>query len=109
MSLVNMKSANNHKESTLGSQIEREEYPYGLSINLGNEQMEKLGINALPKVGSEMMITAKCVVNHASSNQHEGNKEELSFTMQITDMSIGQTSDAQNEGRAAKLYGTESL
>jgi hypothetical protein len=108
MSLVNMKMSSEERgEYGTDAAIKASEpsYPYGLSIDLDDGSMEKLGITALPKVGAEMMITAKCVVKSVSSNQYEGSDAESRMCLQITDMDVGQTENAQNDNRANKLYG----
>ena len=108
MSLVNMKMSSEER-GEYGQPVEVKEpsYPYGLSIDLDDGSMEKLGITALPKVGAEMMITAKCVVKSVSSNQYEGSDAESRVCLQITDMSVGQTEGATNENRASMLYGNQ--
>lgn len=105
MSLVNMKMSAEESKEYSGAEMESPEYPYGLTIDLDDDSLAKLGITSLPKVGSEMMITAKCVVKGVSSNQYQGSDEESRVCLQITDMEIGQTDNAQNNDRAAKLYG----
>lgn len=106
MALVSMKmSPEEAKEYGAIDMGEAPQYPYGLSIDLDDDALEKLGITALPKVGSEMMITAKCVVKSVSSNQMQGGDAESRVCLQITDMDVGQTENAQNDNRASKLYG----
>lgn len=105
MALVNMKSS---AEESQEYEMESPEYPYGLTIDLDDDSLAKLGITSLPKVGSEMMITAKCVVKGVSSNQYQGSDEESRVCLQITDMDVGQTENAQNDNRASKLYGNNN-
>lgn len=102
MALVNMKAS---AEESQEYGMESPEYPYGLSIDLDDDSLEKLGITALPKVGAEMMVTARCVVKSVSSSQMQGGDQESRVCLQITDMEIGQTDNAQNNDRATKLYG----
>jgi hypothetical protein len=83
------------------------QYPYGLSIDLDDGSLEKLGITALPKVGTEMMVTARCVVKSISSYDTQGGEAESRVCLQITDMDIGQTENAQNDNRATMLYGDQ--
>lgn len=108
MSLVSMKmSAEESKEyggAIASTDYQGPEYPYGLSIDLDDGSLEKLGITSLPKVGGEMMITAKCVVKSVSANQMQGGDQETRVCLQITDMEIGQTENAQNNNRASMLY-----
>jgi len=105
MSLVSMKMSAEESKEYNTMEMDAPQYPYGLSIDLDDDALEKLGITALPKVGGEMMITAKCVVKSVSSNQMQGGDAESRVCLQITDMDIGQTDNAQNNDRASKLYG----
>lgn len=105
MSLVSMKMSAEESKEYATAEYEAPQYPYGLSIDLDDDALEKLGITALPKVGAEMMITAKCVVKSVSANQMQGGDAESRVCLQITDMDVGQTENAQNNDRASKLYG----
>jgi len=110
MSLVSMKAtAEEIREMAPSSETTNEpQYPYGLSIDLDDGSLEKLGITALPKVGTEMMVTARCVVKSVSSYDTQGGEAESRVCLQITDMDIGQTENAQNDKRATMLYGSNS-
>lgn len=105
MALINMKSKPEREE--MPGEIERDEprYPYGLCISLGKDELEKLGITALPKVGGEMMIHAKAMIKSTSAYETQGEGTDMRVELQITDMAIGQTDNARNEGRAEALYG----
>ena len=105
MALINMKSKPEREE--MPGEIERDEprYPYGLCISLGKDELEKLGITALPKVGGEMMIQAKAMVKSTSAYETQGEGTDMRVELQITDMEIGQTDNARNENRAEALYG----
>lgn len=105
MALINMKSKPEREE--MPGEIERDEprYPYGLCISLGKDELEKLGITALPKVGGEMMIHAKAMIKSTSAYETQGEGTDMRVELQITDMEIGQTDNARNENRAEALYG----
>ena len=105
MALINMKSKPEREE--MPGEIERDEprYPYGLCLSLGKDELEKLGITALPKVGGEMMIQAKATVKSTSAYETQGEGTDMRVELQITDMEIGQTDNARNENRAEALYG----
>ncbi len=105
MALINMKQQPKREEMPGEYEKDEPQYPYGLCISLGKDELEKLGITALPKVGSEMMITAKAIVKSTSEYDTQGAGKEMSVSLQITDMGLGQTDDAQNNDRASKLYG----
>jgi len=51
------------------------------------------------------MITAKAVVKSISEYETQGEGKDMNMSLQITDMEIGQTENAQNNNRATMLYG----
>ena len=104
MAMINMKQAAKREEMPGEIEADEPRYPYGLCIRLDKDSLEKLGITALPKVGGEMMITAKAVVKSTSAYDTQGGTD-MSVELQITDMDVGQTENAQNNDRASKLYG----
>ena len=108
MALINMKQQPKREEMPGAIEADEPRYPYGLCISLGKEELAKLGITALPKVGGEMMITAKAVVKSTSAYDTQGEGQDMRVELQITDMGLGQTDDAQNENRASKLYGNNN-
>lgn len=77
-------------------------YPYGLRLCLCEEEMEKLGITELPKIGAEMGLVAKVKVVRVSSNASEGQEDESkSLEFQVTEMCI----ESGGKSAAASLYG----
>lgn len=63
----------------------REDYPYGLRIELDHEGMKKLGMKKLPKVGSLMKLAAHAKVTSARESSDEGDTSpRRSASMQIT-------------------------
>lgn len=81
-------------------------YPWGLSIGLEEESLDKLGIEALPEVGGELMVVAKVKVTSASSNEHigggKGKHKHRSVQLQICEMAIGEVSEEKDA--AGELY-----
>ena len=65
------------------------DYPYGLCIHLDRDELKKLGMKDLPKVGTEMPITAIAKVTRVSQSAVEGADEEASIDLQITDLGVG--------------------
>lgn len=87
--MINMKmSPKEAKEYTEPSASEAPEYPYGLSIDLSDESLAKLGITDLPKVGAEMVINARVVVTSTSSYETQGGEPDKRVCLQITDMEL---------------------
>lgn len=77
------------KETIEAQENEAPKYPWGLSINLDEETLAKLGIDTLPEVGATMAIVARSEVSSASQYQDQGDKSpRKSLTLQITDMSV---------------------
>ena len=82
----------------------REEYPYGLRLNLDNDSLKKLSIKTLPEVGSYMTLTAKVEVSSISENQHEGDEElRRDMSLQITDMELAP--EKSKPSMSETLYG----
>jgi hypothetical protein len=77
-------------------------YPWGLSLNLDNETLEKLKVDELPEVGDERLVIAKVKVTSVSSNESESGSNK-SVSLQITEMCL---EDAGEKAAAeSKLYG----
>lgn len=65
-------------------------YPWGLSLSLDEESLEKLGITGeLPAVGAELVLSAKVKVTSVSSHEVDGSKTRESVSLQITAMALG--------------------
>lgn len=107
MALVNMKmSREEAKEyNAIEASNDGPQYPYGLRIDLNDDSLEKLGITALPKVGTEMTITAKVVVASVSAYDSQGGEAEQNVGLQITDMELG-AGKTQSDA-ATSLYGSD--
>ena len=94
MAMVSMKLEKNGEAE--------ETYPEDLCIELEAEQLEKLGITAAMRLGTEVTITARAYVKETSATMVEGGTEQ-GLELQITDMSI---EPAMSMGSAATmLYG----
>lgn len=78
-------------------------YPYGLSICLNSDSLEKLGFADLPAVGQKLQIVAVCEVQAVRSNQQQDGDKESSVDLQITDMEVG---IGAGEVDASRLYKT---
>lgn len=73
--------------------IDRPCYPYGLSLRLDEDALDKLGISTLPEVDGVLMLTAKVTVTGASSNERSTGGDKTAkhrcLELQITDMALG--------------------
>ena len=64
-----------------------EEYSYGTRINLGTDEIDKLGIDATDfNVGSEVVVLAKAKVAEVSKGEKVGKKVNQRIELQITDI-----------------------
>ena len=103
MPMINMKRAP-EREEMLG-EIEKDEprYPYGLCISLEKEDMDKLGLSNLPKVGTEVSFMAKAVVKGTSAYETQGGSD-MRVELQITDMEMKADQTERNNAAASMLY-----
>lgn len=67
----------------------REDYPYGLRLHLETDQLEQLGIDKLPDVGTEVMIVARAKVTSVNQGASEHDKKLFrNVGLQITDLGL---------------------
>lgn len=69
------------------AKMDQPQYPYGLQIRLGKEELEKLGMSELPELGTESMLHAKVKVTSVSESESLYG-EHKSLELQITDMAL---------------------
>lgn len=109
MALVSMKqTAEEAKEAypTADDGDQGDQYPWGLRLNLCEDDLAKLGISQAPKVGTELMLVAKVRVTGRSEYESEeggATRSEANTSWQITDMQVGDVPEASDS--ATKLYG----
>lgn len=103
MPMINMKRAPEREE--MPGEIEKDEprYPYGLCISLEKEDMDKLGLSNLPKVGTEVSFMAKAVVKGTSAYETQGGSD-MRVELQITDMEMKADQNERNNAAASMLY-----
>jgi len=85
------------KEQSACTPVDGPRYPYGLSISLDDDALNKLGIGDGVNVGDEVEIVAKATVQSKSGYQTLMGDSENSLSLQITDMEVsggGQSSKA---------------
>lgn len=70
-----------------------DDYAYGLRISLDSRELEKLGIDTLPKAGARMTIEAVCEVIETSTNSRDG-KDEQRMSLQIQKLAISKGGDS---------------
>jgi len=93
--LINMKMDDADRKNTAleAAQPTKESgpaYPWGLSINLEKESLDKLGIDLSDyAVGDKISLVADCYVKSLrQSESYEGNYQEKSMEIQLTDMAV---------------------
>jgi len=67
-------------------------YSWGLNLRLEQSELDKLGIDELPTVGSEMPFDIVCKVVRVSQTADERNKQSV-VELQITKMGVETDSD----------------
>lgn len=104
MKLVSMKSESGHgkgcsccSDSPVG--CGEPDYPWGLRINLDENQIEALGLKALPAVGGPVGVEAVAMVISVSEEQRDG-KAIRRMELQITDLAIA----AAGTSKFSKMY-----
>lgn len=111
MNLVDVKRTKADKEaereSWKGESIEQmDDYPYGLTVHLDNDTMEKLGLTAKDfDAGQPVMLVSEAVVTEDRINTVNG-KTRRSMSLQLRKISIDQEGKA--EDTATTLYGASS-
>ena len=88
------------EEKSMEVSSDSQEYPWGLTLRLEQDTMDKLSTGEL-KVGDELMMQAAVRVTSVSSHDGEGGSES-SASLQITEM--GLDAGSTNKEKADKLF-----
>ena len=108
MAMINMKSKPEMEEMPGAMEEDAPEYPYGLCVHLGTDELTKLNITTLPEVGSTMMLHASVFVKSTSAYGTQGGGKDTCVTLQITDMEIlPAEGKSDNNSMASMLYGPQ--
>lgn len=96
MKLVNMKmdggARSKYAEPSIAA--DRPMYPWGLTVNLDTDALEKLGLaEKLPQVGKGMKLEALVDVVTVSENDSAGGGKTCSVSLQITDLGLKAVAD----------------
>lgn len=76
------------KEMAIGCDGQPNSYPWGLCIRLEKEQLDKLGMKQLPRVGTELHVMAMAKVTSVEQSAREGDEEHQCVALQITHMQM---------------------
>ena len=95
--LVDMKRTKSEKKNQSASPVGlSDDHPYGLSIQLEDESLTKLGLSELPKPGETLCLHAHAVVESVNeSSSHEGGSSR-SVRLQITRLKIDDSEAAES-------------
>lgn len=85
--------------------MERPDYPYGLCLRLGKEELAKLGLTKFPGIGESFEIEAKAVVKSLSASAGEGG-DYASVELQITDLALETDGDDKTAKTEKSLFGS---
>lgn len=77
-------------------------FPFGLSISLDEESINKLALKSMPKVGDKMSVLATVSVTSVSESENQGEKVRRRVELQITDMAL--SPEADPKAAADKIY-----
>ena len=77
------------------------DFPWGLCIHLGADELNKLGMKEMPEAGKTMMLMATVQVTRVQVTAAAGVKpaddQERSVDLQITDMMLGEAPEGEEE------------
>jgi hypothetical protein len=81
------------------------DYPYGLNLTLEHDHLKKLGLIALPKVGSYVNVNARALV--VSVRQSESTKGKPNRCVELQLQKIGVGKDGPSSAVEAIDYGID--
>lgn len=93
--MIDMKRSVEKAESALLAPEMQDEYPYGLRIHLGNDELAKLNMAELPAIGVEMTLTAKVRVVEVSQSDSVNGEPHRRVEMQIEQMNLSTNKSAE--------------
>lgn len=86
--LVDMKLTKKQAKNENEMSVELPKYPFGLSINLDDESLKKLGFDSLPDVGDEFIVVGIGPVKSVRASENE-NGSDRSFSIQLQKLEVG--------------------
>ena len=96
------RSKQERKEAVKPRDIEGDKYPYGLRVRLGHEEMSKLGMDSMPKVGDKVHLQSHAHVVSASEHHHEGDEQpNRSVELELRHMAVGKSKEGEVEDPTA--------
>lgn len=86
-----------------------EDYPYGLCLTLGKDELSKLGVTDLPKIGEPVYLYVVAKVTRVSASASEAGEDSQSVDLQVTQMALEEPPKAEEaedkRSPAERVYG----
>ena len=79
---------------------EHPDFPWGLRINLAEEQLDALGIKSLPVAGAKVALEGVALVYSVGEETVDGGKTSRRLELQITDLALA----AAGTSKYAAMY-----
>jgi hypothetical protein len=83
-----LKDKSKKEPCCIGSDGQPNPYPWGLSLHLEGDSLDKLGMKQLPAIGAEMHVMAVVKVTSVNQSAREGQDENRSVGLQVTKMQM---------------------
>lgn len=91
------------RQRTLLAEPSQPEYPWGLNIHLGTDEVRKLNAGSYD-VGQQVRVSAVARVQSKSQSEDEEAGESLTLTLQITEMEVTDMVTADERSSAERLF-----
>lgn len=88
MSLTSMKLSKREAKGDSPVAESRPRFPYGLSINLDDDSLTKLGISTLPEVGAEMLVVGVGIVESVNEHKRQSGSDR-NISIQLQKLEVG--------------------
>lgn len=88
MDMKDMSHSSEEIKNIATAEVAKPEYPYGLKINLGPKELEKLDIMKAPEVGAFFYIKGKVEVVSVEKDESQSSGEGLRVCLQIKEMAM---------------------
>lgn len=95
--MIDMKRDVKRPPQEVAAYPEQDQYPGGLCLYLGEEEIAKLGIE-LPEVGAELVLKAKARVTSVSDAESLHGRHR-SINLQVIAMEVGKPSESKDGGQ----------
>ena len=88
MSYTKAELKDQKKDMAVGCNGQPNPYPWGLSLHLETEALEKLGVKDLPKVGIKIQFVAVAEITNVAQSASREQDDRRSVGLQITKMQL---------------------